>query len=236
MPSTKRSRIRAPKKPFAKRARTTTLARRNIVRVPNTSRFNYGPFPSKLETTLKYHTQAFIGVPIAGAPGYYVFSCNGLFDPDVTGVGHQPMYFDQLMAVYNHYTVTSSKIKVSLAANANPAILTFGILVDDDANPNATTISTFCERPGARYVTGSADGSTGYAPAVSHSWNARNIFTGDPLSKLELQGTETANPIETSNFVIFANNITGAAISQCYFNVTLEYTAVFREPKSMSPS
>ena len=30
---------------------------------------------------------------------------NSLFDPDQTGTGHQPYYFDQFAALYNRYTV-----------------------------------------------------------------------------------------------------------------------------------
>ena len=32
--------------------------------------------------------------------------------PNHTGVGHQPLYFDQLMTIYNHYIVIGAKITV----------------------------------------------------------------------------------------------------------------------------
>ena len=35
---------------------------------------------------------------------------NSLFDPDQTGTGHQPYYFDQFAALYNRYTVLGSKL------------------------------------------------------------------------------------------------------------------------------
>ena len=36
-----------------------------------------------------------------------------MFHPDKSSVGHQPMYFDQLQAIYDHFTVINSRIKVT---------------------------------------------------------------------------------------------------------------------------
>lgn len=41
-----------------------------------------------------------------------VFRGNSIYDPNATGVGHQPMYFDQYSVVYEHYRVYAAKIKV----------------------------------------------------------------------------------------------------------------------------
>lgn len=46
------------------------------------------------------------------SPQFYVFACNDIYDPNVTGVGHQPYYHDQLAQLYNRYDVTMSNIKV----------------------------------------------------------------------------------------------------------------------------
>ena len=58
--------------------------------------------------------------PTAAAATAYVYSANGLYDPDITGAGHQPMSFDQLIGMYEHYTVQSGKITVNFVnENAN---------------------------------------------------------------------------------------------------------------------
>lgn len=36
---------------------------------------------------------------------YHLFRANGIFDPDVTGTGHQPLYRDQVADLYTNYTV-----------------------------------------------------------------------------------------------------------------------------------
>ena len=43
----------------------------------------------------------------------YLFRTNSLYDPDNATGGHQPMYFDQLGALYDRYSVLSSKIIVN---------------------------------------------------------------------------------------------------------------------------
>ena len=41
----------------------------------------------------------------SGLCGVRIFSLSSLFDPDVTGTGHQPVGYDQIMALYEEYIV-----------------------------------------------------------------------------------------------------------------------------------
>lgn len=73
---------------------------------------------AQLSTCLQYQTNISLN-PTTGAIGsggsnLWTFAANGLYDPDITGVGHQPMYFDNFAAVYNRYRVNFSKITVTV--------------------------------------------------------------------------------------------------------------------------
>jgi len=49
----------------------------------------------------------------------YLFRCNSIFDPDQSGIGHQPMGHDQYAQFYNNYTVIGAKITARFIANEN---------------------------------------------------------------------------------------------------------------------
>ena len=64
---------------------------------------------------LRYCTQ--VSIPGGAGHGSYQFRANSLYDPDLSGVGHQPMGFDEMSARYLHYQVLGSRIKVSPIIN-----------------------------------------------------------------------------------------------------------------------
>lgn len=72
------------------------------------------PQKSKLYTKFIYsETGLSLDPGVGGTTGVRVFDLNSLFDPDVTGVGHQPAGFDQMMAVYEEYLVYGVRYKCS---------------------------------------------------------------------------------------------------------------------------
>jgi len=71
-------------------------------------------FPTKIITILKY-VDLYGLTSTAGGLATQVFSMNSAFDPDVTGIGHQPMYYDRYSAIYNNYRVLGSRIVVEIS-------------------------------------------------------------------------------------------------------------------------
>ena len=58
-------------------------------------------FPDQLVVKLKYTDQ----INLTNIVGYgsYVYRMNSLFDPDLTGSGHQPLGFDQYAQLYRSF-------------------------------------------------------------------------------------------------------------------------------------
>jgi len=189
------------------------------------------PFPYRLQNTLKYYeviTNTTNGIGFC----YNVFSANGLYDPNVSGAGHQPMYFDQLTAIYNHYHVMASKIKVTpdRTATADNGIQ-YAICLDDDATINATSMATFAERTGSIVWTACPD--QGVFPTRTKYFNAKSVFGGDIIDNTSLKGSESSNPTEGQFYIVA---IEGPASAGMTFIVEMEFTVVWSELKSISGS
>jgi hypothetical protein len=73
---------------------------------------NRAVIPTKSVKTLRY-VDNFTLNPGIDIPTTYTVSCNNLYDPNVTGTGHQPMGFDQLMPLYDHYVGIATKLTVT---------------------------------------------------------------------------------------------------------------------------
>lgn len=56
------------------------------------------PIPLRVRTTLKF-SDTYLLASTAGF-AYYEYSGNSAYDPDVTGGGGQPLFFDQYAALY----------------------------------------------------------------------------------------------------------------------------------------
>ncbi len=74
---------------------------------------NLTPFPPKYRCALRYAQTKTYTTGASGVSGTEnAFSLNSLYDPDVTGVGHQPYGFDQVAALYSKYLVLSCDVQI----------------------------------------------------------------------------------------------------------------------------
>ena len=102
--------------------------RLNATILPTTYK-NNSLLKDKMKVTFRYASRIIIN-PAAAGNGVHVFSANGMYDPDLTGVGHQPRGFDEVMPLYDHYTVIGSKCTVA-ACNLSTGGGILGIALKD---------------------------------------------------------------------------------------------------------
>ncbi len=101
--------------------------------------------PDIFHVRLKYVSNNTLVTAAATTLGH-VFTMNGLFDPDVTGAGAQPLGFDQWMAFYAKYRVISSSITVRAnnLRTVEPVMLN---LVPSRDSALLTDVSEIAEQP-----------------------------------------------------------------------------------------
>ena len=162
-----------------KRARPKTLVKRHVKRrkstIPRTvyaaastknmiptqgksSSSSRGPLAVQQKAVFNYCEPGQVLNPgLGGSLASKVFTCNGLYDPDVSGTGHQPRGFDQMMALYDHYVVTKCKMTVMYWNSDETNGQMIHLCVRDLAAPTTTT-QNILEK---RYVKSAMIGPTG---------------------------------------------------------------------------
>lgn len=189
------------------------------------------PISKQVQQTLKYVDTP--TVTLSAGRGEYLFSTNGMFDPDITGTGHQPLYFDQKMAMYNHYTVISSTIRITLSDTSNTNRNLFAVLYVDDDTTVAANAGSAAERPGSKSAFGRFQEVQG--PTLFQSWRAKDQFGANPLSMRQLQGSASANPAEQMFFALIISDF-GAGDDSVKIKVEINYNCILDERKTIAQS
>ncbi len=109
------------------------------------------PFPMRRKVKFSYTENYTLSGAGAGSALYgaeQVLNLNGCFDPDSTGVGHQPYGFDQMMAIYRRYKVNGVLVKIDATDPSDDGV-SLGMLVTnpgDTRTINANTPAQVAEK------------------------------------------------------------------------------------------
>lgn len=198
-------------------------------------------FPSRFTKRLIYCETGLTVSATAPLANTYFFTANGLFDPNITGTGHQPMGFDEMMLMYEQYTVLSSKISVHLI-NASGAGLTCaaGVYLSPDTT-QITVPSRLLENGYIKWDTLAPVGVLGYLKTMNldcdmTTYFARTKSKRELVDDVNLFGTSAANPTEQVYFGVVLFDPTGLSNTVLYFVPTIEYEVIFWEPKKLTQS
>jgi len=162
--------------------------------------------------------------------GGYVFSANGLFDPNFTGAGHQPLTFDQLMVMYNHYTVHSATISVLWIAGT--ATQSYVSICRAGDNTPQTDVQKLIENGQISFqvlpVAGIQDVFNKQEMSIDI---AKFEGVDDVLDNTDLRGTVAANPLEQAYFHLNTWNPQAVTVITNHAMVEITFDATFTEPK-----
>lgn len=158
--------------------------------------------------------------------GTQVFSANGLYDPDITGIGHQPRGYDQVISCYDHYVVTRAKIEVWGGTIGIPSVLS--IRMKDSITPESFDIKDVIEDSNGVYkITGLQQ--LGYVAMEVDV--AKFLGRRDPMSDPHLKGSDVSNPQEQCFFHVSVSTTDPVEGSVANVIVRVTYEATFIEPK-----
>lgn len=194
--------------------------------------------PDSMKVRLRYAETVSFTPGITGQSQYFNFVLNGLYDPSLTTVGHQPLFFDQYMLGYDHYTVLGCHYKLLLLNNdsLNTGIITITIQDNDSTLTNA---EHYMEAKNTRTYTLGTNSSDnvrtirGYVDVPRFLGKSKSSIVGSELYR----GTVAVNPLENvymqiGNHPITNLNVSGAVKVQCI----LTFDAVLTERKIVAQS
>lgn len=214
-----------------KRRRSTKPGTRNRVRF---RQFN----PSCRFMKLRYCDTITLDAG-AGTLASHKFRANSLFDPDFTGTGHQPMGFDQMALLYNHYAVLGSKITCNFTASGTSATTAqshVGVRLDDSTTaPTVANTERERSRGSTRLLRGVWGGK---GTTISKNFSAYKFFCRKDRDLPEnLTANVAANPSEIAFFNVWQSGIDATANADLvYVDVQIDYLVKFFEPKPVDAS
>lgn len=227
--------IKTTKKPFKRFYKKKPTPFGNSTKnVPyNTVNLGLG-FPKKMLVKQKYQETITL-TSTSGALASYLFRLNSLYDPNYTSTGHQPMYFDQFMALYNHYTVIGCKMVVRMIPFENNGVpMKVCLWQNDDTTVTPSSFSELAEQSKSQTRLIGSDGSN--QTTLRLNWSARKTFGKNPLENFDLRGNSGANPTEQSLGTISVQAGDELSTVAVLCQVYMEFISVYTELKDISGS
>lgn len=194
-------------------------------------------YPKQTLAKLKYVEEVTIDATTLLAA--HVFRANGLYDPSVTSVGHQPLNFDQMMARFDHFRVVGSKITVQFAENANntPAYCTVHLTDNGTSYSSYSNVNHLFESSQTKIgIVGMIYDNDANMGKITQTFSANKFFGRDRAQQSTMVGSASADPTEQAYYEVICAPINGVDPSAQNLLCTIEYTAIFSEPNIITQS
>jgi hypothetical protein len=193
--------------------------------------------PFVYKTKVTYQGVSSLSTHLAGVSAIG-FSLNSIFDPDASGVGTQPMGYDQLMAFYVRYGVESCRARVRLnPLGTSGTMYLGGFFLDTDASAGSISLQAFSEKSRGSLLQWRENAYQGPVQ-ISKSFDMRSLFGVDNvLAKDSLCGNTTANPADQMYILVWAGCADGSSgDGDTEVVVELEYSVTFFDPREVPTS
>lgn len=222
-----------PRGPPKYRKKATGARRRPALRRPRRNNVLVNkalhPIPQRFITKMKYSETV-----ATDALGLFYFNLNSVFDPNRTGVGHQPYGHDTLATLYNRYRVISCgwRIQCMLASGGTP--INVGCIPANDT-VTFSTISELRENPRARYITQNPGAGAMTLSGKSYLPSLVGRSKAQYMADDRYQAAVGASPQELAILNILTTSNTDVA-QAAFIQVVLEYTVEWFDIKNLAQS
>lgn len=173
--------------------------------------------------------------PTVGAAAVLIFKANGCYDPNFTGIGHQPLGFDQYMAMYEHFRVVSSTCTLTVMPDPTLSATNNFVIVNrlSDSTAAITNSARLIEAGFCSWDTVSPGDS---AKRVVKSFDTNKYFPNQKNS-FNVVGSQTGDPSELALYHLSVDSVPGTGDPGIQYGfVVIDYIVQFTEPKILTQS
>jgi len=213
-------------------AKATALSFRSLMNRrqfsgPWTSSFgaNIG-FPDRLKCLLKYsEVGTFTG---SAAPSGQVFQVNSLFDPNLSGTGHQPSYFDTIKAVYGRYCVQGATVEVEIMNGSGVGIFVASLY--SDINIGADSVEQMTEARHCKNFSVGINSGMGNARNSLPYMDFRKLM-GQPVleSDSNMYTDVGSTPTDVCYWIFKAVAADGSTTMSANWKATIIFDCIFKD-------
>jgi len=174
----------------------------------------------------------------AGVITNYFFSANGCYDPNITGTGHQPLGFDELIAYYEQYTVIQSTAQARFVNNSGNFVnVGIGLTPDTTAASVPSNVENGLMVFEAIDGFGTSQSSGGERTCeLTLGCDVPSYFgrktQQELLNDTTLAGTSGANPGEQVYYNIMTwDGFFGSGDTDTFLDIRIIFDVIFWEPR-----
>lgn len=198
----------------------TRRGRRRRKKQKNKLVSHQSPIPDVYATVMKYFD---VSTVTTGFTKLQQYRANSLYDPDLTGVGHQPMGYDQLKILYNRYRVDAVHYTITVSNRVSEQLI-IGVLPTNGATPS--TLGEALEQPRTKFMALAPNGSGDSTKTLSGWISLKDVAAASgSMYKNDdrYQSGVDANPAEAIELNIFSSTATGSSTLLYDISVMLTY-------------
>lgn len=191
--------------------------------------------PDRLVVVLKY--SQLINFSGSAAPSAQVFAVNSAFDPDFSGTGHQPSFYDKYAAYYGRYFVRAFKMEFEVVTTVSTIPIQV-VCLYSDTQIGANTVEELTESKYSLWEILSINSGGQPVRRFNLPWESTMKIMGQPFTEADdnMYAAVGASPADLCYGIIKMGATDGATTIAATARCTLYQEVVFKDllPQSSS--
>jgi hypothetical protein len=185
-------------------------------------------FPDRLTTILKYvevntHTGS-------ATPSAQAWACNSAYDPNFSGSGHQPSFFDNFSAIYGRYFVRTFKVELEIT-NTLATTAVEAVCVYSDVSVTGSTVDQISESKYSKWCTVGLSTSGTSVRRITMPWMSSAKLMGQPFTEADdnMYSDIGSGPIDTAFCITKLAAVDGITTMTAIVKTSIFMEVVFKD-------